>query len=87
MQVRAVQGPDSDPATALSDFSNANIVVEFGADEDVAEARIPIYDDNFEEGLESFVVEIIDLSTGTDAVVDNEARETVVCIRDDDGES
>ncbi|XP_072025187.1 extracellular matrix organizing protein FRAS1-like [Amphiura filiformis] len=75
----------SDAATGESDFDNRDVTAEFQVGKDVVTVEIEIFDDSREEGLESFVVEIYDLSSGSDATIDNDNRETVVCIRDNDG--
>ena len=81
-------------ATDNDDFDGGDIIVEFHQSEDEKTVEIPIIDDETEEyGIESFVVRIRDVRqspTGavspTDGIVDNDNRETVVYISDDDGE-
>ena len=90
---REVPGTSS-AATINSDFYNDPITVTFDEGEDFKLVDIPIRDDNIEEmGLESFVVRIKsvrqdtdDGNIGSEATIDNDNRETIVYIRDDDGE-
>ena len=80
-------------ATINSDFINDPITVTFEQGEEVKTVQVPILDDKQEEGLESFVVRIKEVKqdpnggiTVTDASIDNDNRETIVYIEDDDGE-
>ncbi len=89
---RTVQGI-SEAATINSDFINDPITVTFEQGEEVKTVQVPILDDKQEEGLESFVVRIKEVKqdpnggiTETDASIDNDNRETIVYIEDDDGE-
>ncbi|XP_072025427.1 uncharacterized protein [Amphiura filiformis] len=83
----------SSAATINEDFINVPITVTFDQGDDRKIVRVPIIDDEIEEsGLESFIVRIKEVRQNpnggisvTDATIDNDNRETVVYIRDDDG--
>ncbi len=87
---RAINGR-STKATAGSDFDDSDVTVTFDHNDVETEVCIAIYNNEIEEiGLESFSVKINraerqQASSGLLATIDDENRETIVFIRDDDG--
>ncbi|XP_072021737.1 extracellular matrix organizing protein FRAS1-like [Amphiura filiformis] len=85
--------PRADPGTSTaatpnSDFDASDFFVTFAQNEVEKTACVPIYNDTIEEGLQSFSVSISrtgQTPSGLLATIDNENRETIVYIRDDDG--
>ncbi|XP_072044874.1 extracellular matrix organizing protein FRAS1-like [Amphiura filiformis] len=90
---RAIQDV-STAAIPNSDFDDTDFTVNFDQNEDETMACVEVYNDEVEEiGLESFSVRIRrtenrndgQAASGLPASIDNENRETIVYIRDDDG--
>ncbi len=87
---RAINGRCTE-ATAGSDFDDSDVTVKFDYNEVERDVCIDIYNDEIEEiGLECFSVKINraerrQSSSGLLATIDDQNREAIVFIRDDDG--